>query len=164
MYTESSDSCMQFSHLFWITPRACCSFEQWFVWWLCCVHVWSFIMLVVGILLFSPSTPLHSSFPSFWLVSFHLIFSVLCAKSHGMSLQLGQSVTSQFISRIARSSNQTRDEEKLSANDLCPTPCHFLIWCLTVVRGTVNMSLAVWDSLSRQTVIVTHIILMSQSL
>lgn len=37
-------------------------------------------MLVVGILLFSPSTQLQSSFLSFWLVSFHLVFSVLCAK------------------------------------------------------------------------------------
>jgi len=32
MYTESSNSCMQFSYLLWVTPCACCSFEQWLVW------------------------------------------------------------------------------------------------------------------------------------
>ena len=137
---------MQFSHFFLFTPCVCCSFEQWLVWWFCCVHVWSFITLVVGILLFSPSTPLQSSFPSFWLVPFHLIFSALCAKSHGISFQFGQSVTSQFISRIASSSNETRDKEKLSASDPCPSSCPFLIWYLTVVCDTVNVSLAVWDS------------------
>lgn len=138
MYTESSNSCMQFSHLFWLTLYACYNFEQWLVWWLCCVHVWSFIVLVVGILLFSPSTSLQSSFPSFWLVSFHLIFNILCAKSHGMSLQLGQSVTWQFISRTARSSDETRDEEKLSANDLCPTPSlsSYVVSQLYVVLST----------------------------
>jgi hypothetical protein len=52
----------------------------------------------------------------------------------------------------------------LSASDLCTTPCPFLIWCLTVVCGTVNLSLAVWDPIPRQTLIVTRIILVSQIL
>jgi hypothetical protein len=44
----------------------------------------------------------------------------------------------------------------LSANELCPTPCPFLTWCRTVVCGTVNVSVVVWDSLPRQSLIVTR--------
>jgi hypothetical protein len=102
MYTEPSDSCLQFNHLFWVTPCACCTLNSG---WFDGFAVFMFEALLCWWLVYFSFLLLHNC--SQVSSVFGLCHSISCLvscvqKSHGMSLQLGHSVTSQFISRIAR--------------------------------------------------------------